>query len=259
MRVIRVKYLDKTFYAQLVDSEAVLCLNKALGLDAPIPLSQVTLLPVVWPTKIVCVGVNYREHAQEMDKAVPAEPLLFLKPPSAIIGNGQAIVLPGQSGQVDHEAELALVMGQVCRNITPEEAPGCIFGYTCANDVTARDLQRRDVQFTRAKGFDTFAPLGPWIETDVPDPAALSVRCLVNDEVRQNGHTSTMIVKPFELVSFISKVMTLLPGDVVLTGTPSGVGPLRHGDEVRVEIEGVGLLINSVEAESAGSDGVPLQ
>lgn len=259
MRVIRVKYLEKTFYAQLLDASSVLCLNRALGLDRPIPLSDVVILPVVWPTKIVCVGTNYRDHAQEMGKDVPQEPLLFLKPPSAIIGNGQSIILPRASSRVDHEAELALVIGQTCRNASPEEVPACVFGYACANDVTARDLQKKDVQFTRAKGFDTFAPLGPWIETEVPDPAALSVRTLVNGEVRQDGHTSAMIHKPFELVSFISRVMTLLPGDVVLTGTPAGVGPLRPGDEVRVEIETVGLLINPVEAEAAGADGTPLQ
>lgn len=259
MRVIRVRYQDKTFYARLQDNESVLCLNRALGLDEPIPLSEITLLPVVWPTKIVCVGINYHAHAQEMSKEVPAEPLLFLKPPSAIIGGGQAIVLPGQSGQVEHEAELALVIGQTCRNTPVEDVPAAVFGYACANDVTARDLQRRDVQYTRAKGFDTFAPIGPWIETEVPDPANLSVRCTVNGQVRQDGHTSAMIVKPFELVSYISRVMTLLPGDVVLTGTPSGVGPLRPGDEVRVEIEGVGLLLNPVEAEREAGDETPLQ
>jgi 2-keto-4-pentenoate hydratase/2-oxohepta-3-ene-1,7-dioic acid hydratase in catechol pathway len=251
MRVIRVRYKDQTFYASLIDEKSVLCLNQKLGLTDPIPLAEISLLPVVWPTKIVCAGMNYRGHAEELGRPVPEEPALFLKPPSSVIGNGQAIVMPQAASRVDYEGELALVMGQSCRNATPEEAAGCVFGYTCANDVTARDLQERDGGlFGRCKGFDTFCPIGPWIETEMENPDNLGVITRVNDEIKQQANTSDMVFTPLELVSYVSQVMTLLPGDVVLTGTPSGIGPLTPGDEVRVEIENVGLLINQAVAES---------
>jgi 2-keto-4-pentenoate hydratase/2-oxohepta-3-ene-1,7-dioic acid hydratase in catechol pathway len=208
-------------------------------------LESVRLCAPVQPGKIVCVGRNYVDHAREHDVEVPEVPLLFLKPPSAVVGPGEAIRLPPQSEQVEHEAELALVVGRRIRNAAPDEARAAVFGYTVANDVTARDLQRRDGQWTRAKGFDTFCPLGPWIETEA-NPQDLRITCRVNDKIRQLGSTREMVFSVEQLVTFIAGIMTLEPGDVILTGTPAGVGPLADGDTVRVEIEGIGTLSNPV-------------
>ena len=204
--------------------------------------------PPVRPTKIVCVGRNYIAHAAEHGADVPVEPLLFLKPPSAVIATGADVVLPGLSRQVEHEAELALVIGRTCRNETADLAWGHVLGVTCANDVTARDLQRSDAQWTRGKGFDTFCPLGPWIVTDLSEDEVgdLGIRCTVNGEVRQRARTSQMVFSPAFLIEYISRVMTLEPGDVILTGTPAGVSPLHPGDEVTVEIENIGVLTNPV-------------
>ncbi|MFV0421126.1 fumarylacetoacetate hydrolase family protein [Oleidesulfovibrio sp.] len=254
MRVLRVRFNGHSFYARL-DGNHVYCLNPQLGLEQPISLEEITVLPVVTPSKIVCMGMNFKDHAEEIGFEIPSEPVFFLKPPSSVIGSGQAIVLPVASQRVDHEAELGIVIGRAARNITPEDVPTHIFGYTCANDVTARDLQQRDGLFGRCKGFDTFAPVGPWIETEVADPSDLVIRAVVNGEVRQEGHTADMIFSPHEVVAAISQVMTLLPGDLVLTGTPKGVSPIQDGDDVRVEIEGVGLLINPALRESG--DDVP--
>jgi 2-keto-4-pentenoate hydratase/2-oxohepta-3-ene-1,7-dioic acid hydratase in catechol pathway len=200
------------------------------------------------PTKIVCVGRNYVAHAAEHDADVPTEPLLFLKPPSAIIGPGAEIVLPALSHQVEHEAELALVIGRRCRGVTADRAWLHVLGVTCANDVTARDLQRSDAQWTRGKGFDTFCPLGPWIVTGLSEEEVgdLGVRCTVNGEVRQQARTSQMVFSPAVLIAYITAVMTLEPGDLVLTGTPAGVSRLNPGDEVTVEIERLGTLTNPV-------------
>ena len=209
-------------------------------------VADVRLLSPILPSKVVCVGRNYVEHAAEHGAEVPAEPLLFLKPSTAVIGPNDLIRLPTQSRQVEHEGELALVIGVAgARRLDRADAARAIFGYTCANDVTARDLQRSDGQWTRAKGFDSFCPLGPWISTDV-DPGDLELRCEVNDEVRQLGRTKDMVFDPATLVSYASHVMTLLPGDVILTGTPAGVGPLNDGDIVTVKVEGVGVLSNRV-------------
>jgi len=257
MRVVRVRYAGKLFYATLTGKE-VLCLDRSLGFEAPIALAEVMVLPPAQPSKIICAAVNYRAHAEEVGLPIPEEPVIFFKPPSSIIGPGQTIVLPAQSQRVDYEAELALVIGKTGRNIEIADVAAHIFGYCCANDVTARDLQRKDKQFGRAKGFDTFCPLGPWIETQVEDPSSLQVKAIINGEVRQDGNTSDMIFSPFELVSFISKVMTLMPGDVILTGTPPGVSPLAPGDEVHVDIAGVGLLINPV-AQAVADPTSPLQ
>ena len=205
--------------------------------------SDVKFLSPTRPSKIVAVGLNYKAHAEEMGKPLPEEPLLFMKPSTAVIANKMRIFLPEMSERVDYEGELAVVIGRKCRKVTPEEAPDYILGYSCFNDVTARDLQRKDGQYTRAKSFDTFAPYGPWISTSV-DPLDLKITTKVNRELRQEGRTSDMIFSPFELVSFISQIMTLLPGDVVVTGTPPGVGPLNDGDRVEVEIEKIGTLIN---------------
>ncbi|HMK09505.1 MAG TPA: fumarylacetoacetate hydrolase family protein [Anaerolineales bacterium] len=211
-------------------------------------LDRVELLAPLEPGKIICVGRNYAAHAAEHDSPLPELPLLFLKPPSAVIGHHQAIRLPAQSQQVEHEAELAVVIGDGGRWIAAEDADRHILGYTAANDVTARDLQRADGQWTRGKGFDTFCPLGPWIETEF-QPADALITCTVNDHMRQMASTRDLVFPVRQLVAFISSVMTLAPGDVVLTGTPSGVGPLLDGDEVSVEIENLGRLTNPVRAE----------
>ena len=213
-----------------------------------VPLVEARLLAPVLPrSKVVGVGRNYAEHAAEFGNEVPAEPLLFLKPNTSVIGPGEPIVLPHQSHNVHHEAELAVVISRVCREVPRERVPDVILGYTCGNDVTARDLQDRDRQWARAKGFDSFCPLGPWIETDL-DPGNLAVTCMVGDEVRQSGRTSLMIHDVASLVSYISDAFTLLPGDVILTGTPAGVGPIVEGEEVTVTVEGIGSLTNRVVA-----------
>jgi len=206
--------------------------------------------PPVTPSKVVCVGRNYVAHAAEHGADVPSEPLLFLKPPSAVIGQGVEIVLPALSQQIEHEAELGLVIGRQCRSVAPEHAWQHVLGVTCANDVTARDLQRSDAQWTRGKGFDTFCPLGPWIVTGLSEDEVgdLSLSCTVNGEVRQLARTSQMVFPPAALIAFITQVMTLEPGDVILTGTPAGVSPLHAGDEVTVEIGKVGTLTNPVIA-----------
>jgi len=196
------------------------------------------------PTKIVAVGRNYAAHARELGNEVPKEPLTFLKPVSAIVGDGDAVVYPAQSERVDHEAELAVVIGARCRGVSADQALGYVRGYTCANDVTARDLQDRDGQWTRAKGFDTFAPLGPRI-VDL-DPSDLRVVCRVNGEVRQEGRTSDMIFRVPELIAYISSYLTLMPDDVILTGTPPGVSAVSRGDVMEVEVEGIGVLTNRV-------------
>jgi 2-keto-4-pentenoate hydratase/2-oxohepta-3-ene-1,7-dioic acid hydratase in catechol pathway len=210
-------------------------------------LDDVKLLSPVLPSKVICVGKNYADHAAEMGGDVPAEPVIFIKPNTTVIGDGDAIVLPPQSQNVHHEAELAVVISHLCRNVDVERAGEVILGYTCANDVTARDLQERDGQWTRAKSFDTFCPIGPWIETDL-DTANLAISCEVNDEVRQAGNTKDLVRSVHEMVAWISTVMTLLPGDVILTGTPAGVGPIVAGDEVSVTIAGIGTLTNPVIA-----------
>lgn len=212
-------------------------------------LGDLQLLAPVVPSKIVCVGRNYPAHAAEHGSEVPDEPLLFLKPPSSVIGPGASIVLPPQSERVEYEAELALVIGRRCRNVTVREAWGYVLGVTCGNDVTARDLQRRDDQWTRAKGFDTFCPLGPWLVTGLSesDVTALEVLCRVNAKVRQRGRTSEMAFSPAQLIAYTASIMTLEPGDVIMTGTPAGVGPLHPGDVVEVEVQGIGVLRNSVK------------
>jgi 2-keto-4-pentenoate hydratase/2-oxohepta-3-ene-1,7-dioic acid hydratase in catechol pathway len=212
------------------------------------PVADVRLLAPVDPGKIVCVGRNYAAHAAELGNEVPQEPLIFLKPPSAIIGPGETIVLTPQSQRVEHEGELALIVGRRCSQLKDTDDPlGYLLGYSCLNDVTARDLQKIDVQFTRAKGFDTFCPVGPHIETEL-DPSDVLVELHVNGVLRQSGRTSLMIYPVAFLVRWISRVMTLNPGDLIATGTPAGVGPLAAGDVVEVSVGGVGVLRNPVEA-----------
>ena len=244
MKVYRISYGEKIFYATLEEGYFK-SLVTGQPSPVPIPASQCTILPIVVPSKIVCVGLNYKAHAAELDMKIPDEPMIFLKPPSAIIGNNDAIVIPSASQQVDYEGELAVVIGQTAKNVLPQDIEPFIFGYACANDVTARDFQRKDTLFTRAKGFDTFAPIGPCIETDI-DVSGLGIRTIINDKVRQEGTIADMQHSPAELLSYISHHMTLNPGDVVLTGTPSGIGSLKAGDRVEVEIEGIGKLSNPV-------------
>jgi 2-keto-4-pentenoate hydratase/2-oxohepta-3-ene-1,7-dioic acid hydratase in catechol pathway len=201
----------------------------------------------VSPSKILCIGRNYAAHAKELGHEVPKEPLLFLKPPSALLGPGRTIVLPKESERVEHEAELGVVIGTRAKGVPVERALEHVFGYTCVADVTARDLQKKDVQFTRAKGFDTFCPVGPWIETDL-DPRALRVRCRVSGQARQDGSTANMLFDVPTLVAYASRMMTLEPGDLLVTGTPEGVGPLVAGDTLEIEIDGIGVLAERVAA-----------
>ena len=201
------------------------------------------LAPVIPRSKVIGIGRNYADHAAEMGSEVPAEPMMFLIPNTAVIGPGDPVVIPAATSEVHYEGELAVVIGRMCKDVEPEDAAKVIFGYTCANDVTARDLQRGDGQWARAKGFDTFCPLGPWIETDL-DPAALSLVTRRDGETVQDGTTADLIFGVAELVAYASRAFTLLPGDVILTGTPAGVGPVTAGQRVEVEIEDIGMLSN---------------
>lgn len=217
---------------------------------ASVPLADVRLLsPVIPRSKVVGIGRNYAEHAAELGHEVPSEPLMFLKPNTSVVGPDDAVVLPPQSTEVHHEAELAVVIGRICKDVPVERADEVVFGYTCADDVTARDLQRSDGQWARAKGFDTFCPLGPWLATGL-DPTDLAVQCRVNGQPRQDGRTSQMVHDVASLVAAVSAAFTLLPGDILLTGTPAGVGPMRPGDVVEIEIEGIGTLRHGVRAAS---------
>ncbi len=210
------------------------------------PVGEVRLVAPLLPTKIIAIGRNYAAHAAEFGNEPPEEPLMFLKPSSSVIGPGEGIVYPKKlSERVDFEGELAVVIGRLCRDVPAERAHEVIFGYTCANDVTARDLQKKDGQWSRAKGFDSFCPLGPWIQTEL-DPADLAITTSVNGDLRQSARTSLLIHDIPKLIAHVSEVMTLIPGDVILTGTPEGVGPLQVGDEVSVGIEGIGTLTNRV-------------
>jgi len=249
MRTCRYRLAGQDRYG-LVEGTTVRALTAAPwagGLPAgkPVPLADVSLLAPVEPSKVVCIGRNYRAHAKELGNEVPATPLIFMKPSTSVIGPQDAIRCPEQSKEVHHEAELAVVVGRTLTRASAVEARLAVFGYTCLNDVTARDIQREEKQFTRAKGFDTFCPMGPVVETAL-DPMDVSVVCRLNGEEKQRGHTRDMVHDPFALLAFISGVMTLLPGDVVATGTPEGVGSIKRGDWVEVEIPGIGVLRNPV-------------
>ena len=209
-----------------------------------VPLEEVRLLaPVIPRSKVIGIGRNYAEHASEMGGEVPAEPLMFLVPNTAVVGPGDAVVMPPQPAEVHYEGELAVVVGRIAKDVRPAEALECVWGYTVADDVTARDLQRSDGQWARAKGFDTFCPLGPWVETEL-DPSDLRLTTRLDGEVVQDGTTADIVFGVAELVAYASAAFTLLPGDVILTGTPSGVGPVRPGQRVSVEVEGIGVLDN---------------
>jgi len=249
MRLVRFRFADRIGVGAL-DGGSVRVLRGTFFEDPvptgdEIPLDDVRLLAPILPSKVVAVGRNYVDHAAEMGEEVPDVPLVFLKPSTAVIGPGDPIPYPPISRELHYEGELAVVVGRLARRLVPEEAERAILGYTCGNDATLRDLQRTDGQWTRAKGFDGSCPLGPWIETEV-DPADLAIRTRVNGEVRQDARTSQLTFGPAGLIAFVSKFMTLLPGDVILTGTPAGVGPLQVGDRVEVDIEGIGVLANTV-------------
>ncbi len=250
MRVLRIEHSGLPYFATQEDEDTARLWTAAPWLggeitDRYVPLRKAKLLVPVTPSKIVCIGRNYAAHAAELKNDVPTEPLLFLKPPSSLVSHETGIELPPDSNQVEHEAEIGIVIRSRLRNGDLTAAAAAVFGVTCVNDVTARDLQRKDVQFTRGKGFDTFCPVGPWIETGL-DLDTLEVRGRVNGELRQSGKAQDMVFPFTTLISYISRVMTLEPGDLVSTGTPAGVGPLRKGDSVEVEVPGVGILRNPV-------------
>lgn len=254
MKLCHFEYKNEKYWGA-VKNDSVFPLNdldvfnksgQTVKLRNSINIEDVKFLPPVAPSKIICVGRNYAEHAAELGNEVPKEPLLFLKAPSAIITQGEAIVIPAQSNQVEHEGELAVIISRSCKNLSENDDPSSyIFGYTCLNDVTARDLQRQDVQFTRAKSFDTFCPIGAFIETEL-DISDIRVTAKVNSVIKQDGRTSQMVFPIPFLIRYISRQMTLNAGDVIATGTPSGVSKLNAGDIVEIEVEGIGVLVNTV-------------
>lgn len=248
MKIVRMKAGDDIAYG-VADAEGVVVYKGSPFVaweptETVVPWPSVSLLSPVIPTKVLCVGKNYEDHVDEMDGEIPEEPLIFMKPATAVIGQNAAVIHPRISKEVHHEAELAVVISRPARNISAEDASLYIFGYTAANDVTARDLQMRDAQWTRAKGFDTFCPLGPAIETELDPLERLAVICRINGEVRQAGFTSDMIFGVAEILEYITAFTTLLPGDVVLTGTPAGASKVEPGDVMEVEIDGIGTLTN---------------
>lgn len=248
MKIVRMKAGDDIAYG-VADAEGVVVYKGSPFVaweptETVVPWSSVSLLSPVIPTKILCVGKNYEDHVDEMGGEIPEEPVIFMKPATAVIGQNAAVIHPRISKEVHHEAELAVVISRPARNINAEDASRYIFGYTAANDVTARDLQMRDAQWTRAKGFDTFCPLGPAIETELDPLERLAVICRVNGEVRQAGFTSDMIFGVAEILEYITAFTTLLPGDLVLTGTPAGASKVEPGDVMEIEIDGIGTLTN---------------
>jgi 2-keto-4-pentenoate hydratase/2-oxohepta-3-ene-1,7-dioic acid hydratase in catechol pathway len=257
MRVCRIAHssLETPRYA-LIEGESVFPFTATFNLgndelldrSSRISLADVQLLAPVLPSKVVCVGRNYREHAAELGNKMPDEPLLFLKPPSSVVASGDSVELPAESQQVEHEGELGVVIGRKARKISADEDPlSYVLGYTCVNDVTARDLQRKDVQFTRGKGFDTFCPVGPWIVTDI-DPRNVEVTTKLNGVLKQKGNTADMAFPVSFLIRYISAIMTLYPGDLIATGTPAGVSRMQNGDIVEVEVGGIGILKNQIVA-----------
>jgi 2-keto-4-pentenoate hydratase/2-oxohepta-3-ene-1,7-dioic acid hydratase in catechol pathway len=250
MKIYRFKHKDKISYGVLKEDKLHVVegsiYRKFRTAKKGIPAGDVTLLPPIMPSKIVAIGLNYKDHAMERGKALPEEPLIFLKPPTAVVGPKDIIVYPPMSKRVDFEGELAVIIKKKARGLhTEEEAQSYILGYSCFNDVTARDLQTKDVQFTRAKSFDTFAAVGPCIATDI-DPSRLKVKTFLNGKLKQSGNTRNLIFSIPFLLRFVSNVMTLNPGDIITTGTPAGIGPMVPGDRVDVQIDGIGTLSNTV-------------
>ncbi len=248
MKFIRFEHTGEIFQGLLEDGAVRKITGDLYSAEKErLDLADVRLLAPCLPTKVVAVGLNYRSHAREMNMELPEEPMLFMKPSTSVAGPLDAIVYPAMSRRVDYEGELGVVIGKTCSHVTEGQAREYIFGYTCLNDVTARDLQKKDGQFTRAKGFDTFCPIGPCIETEL-DPACARIETRLNGELRQQASTDDLICPVYRLVSFVSRVMTLLPGDVIATGTPSGIGPMQPGDEVEIAISGIGSLKNRLVA-----------
>ena len=260
MRIIRFSAPEKLgvgtdpLFGVLNDQDAILVLrgdpiySGIVPAEKSLKLSDVKLLvPVIPRSKVVCIGKNYADHAAEMDSEVPSEPIIFIKPNTSVIGPNELIIWPRMSERVDYEAELAIVIGRICKEVPASKAKDVIYGYTLANDVTARDLQKKDGQWSRAKGFDTFCPLGPWIETEFI-PGDQKITSTLNGEVKQSSMLSEMIFKVPQIVEFVTNVMTLLPGDVILTGTPAGIGPMPSGASITVAIDGLGALTNKVSS-----------
>jgi 2-keto-4-pentenoate hydratase/2-oxohepta-3-ene-1,7-dioic acid hydratase in catechol pathway len=254
VKLFRFRYEGEPRYGVLEDIELVLIAGEIFGewqkTTTRVKLGGVKLLAPVVPSKVVALGLNYRDHAREMKMPIPAEPILFIKPASSVIGPGEPILYPagGITARVDYEAELAIVIGRKARHVAAADAGKYILGYTCLNDVTARDLQAKDGQWTRAKSFDTFCPIGPCLETEL-DPAALTVEAVLNGKVVQSSTTRELIFDVPNIVAQVSRVMTLLPGDVIATGTPPGVGPMQPADTVTIHVQGIGLLTNPVQLE----------
>jgi 2-keto-4-pentenoate hydratase/2-oxohepta-3-ene-1,7-dioic acid hydratase in catechol pathway len=249
MRLVRFRFGDR-IATGVVEGDAVRALagtffENPVPSGEEIPLDDVRLLAPILPSKVVCLGKNYAAHAAEFGSEVPEEPLIFLKPSTSVSGPGDPIPLPRISNRVDYEGELAVVIGRIARNVRAEETFRYILGYTCGNDVTLRDLQKKDDQWTRAKGFDGSCPLGPWVETEL-DPIDVHLETRVNGEVRQSASTSDMVFGVATIIEFVTEFMTLLPGDVIMTGTPQGVGKLEPGDKVEVVVDGIGVLMNPV-------------
>ena len=260
MRIIRFSAPEKLgvgtdpLFGVLNDQDAILVLrgdpiySGIVPAEKSLKLSDVKLLaPVIPRSKVVCIGKNYADHAAEMDSEVPNEPIIFIKPNTSVIGPNEVIIWPRMSERVDYEAELAIVIGRICKEVPASKAKDVIYGYTLANDVTARDLQKKDGQWSRAKGFDTFCPLGPWIETEFV-PGDQKITSTLNGEVKQSSMLSAMIFKVPQIIEFVTNVMTLLPGDVILTGTPAGIGPMPSGASITVAIDGLGALTNKVSS-----------
>ena len=260
MRIIRFSAPEKLgvgtdpLFGVLNDQDAILVLrgdpiySGIVPAEKSLKLSDVKLLaPVIPRSKVVCIGKNYADHAAEMDSEVPSEPIIFIKPNTSVIGPNELIIWPRMSERVDYEAELAIVIGRICKEVPASKANDVIYGYTLANDVTARDLQKKDGQWSRAKGFDTFCPLGPWIETEFI-PGDQKITSTLNGEVKQSSMLSEMIFKVPQIIEFVTNVMTLLPGDVILTGTPAGIGPMPSGASITVAIDGLGALTNKVSS-----------
>lgn len=249
MKYARILLQDKVRYAVIEGDKARLIEGTVFGefelTDKVYPLSSVRLLAPSEPSKVVCVGLNYAEHARETNMPVPDEPILFIKPATSVIGPGEAIIYPKMTKRMDYEAELGAVIKKQMKNVSPAESRNYLLGYTCLNDVTARDLQRKDGQWTRSKSFDTFCPIGPWVVDDI-DPNNVDIELYLNGKRCQASNTKEFVFKMEDLLSFISRVLTLLPGDVVATGTPSGIGPMKRGDQVEVRIQGIGGLKNPV-------------
>lgn len=250
VKICRFEYNGQAYKGIIKDKEILITENEANEycnlVGSTISIDKVKLLKPVKPSKVVAVGLNYLEHIDEMGHGyIPDDPVLFIKTSSCVIGPNEGIILPKESERVDFEAELGVVIGKECDNVSAEDAKDYIFGYTCLNDVTARDLQRKDGQWTRGKGFRTFCPIGPHVETEL-DPSSIRVQSILNGEIKQDSNTKLLIKNVYELVSYISGIMTLLPGDIIATGTPKGVNPMKKGDIIEITIEGIGTLKNTI-------------